>query len=217
MDISVEETRQGYLDSFPGDTGVLAHRIFCALSTIQVNFAEYRAIFGKKENFEVLNWAAPAFFARMQWTLLADVILAISRLTDPPQSVGQPNASLRRLVRALEPHTDAQTRVLWTKQLSDIETAKEKIKTVRNKLLSHDDLAIYVQGATTPAVSRADVEGVLTAIRALVNSIESTYMGSPMTYELAIEPLGGAQSLVNRLAKAMAASKTIRSSMAELM
>lgn len=204
MNVSPEETRREYIESFPDKTGDLAHRIFCVLTSIHIDFAEYRAIFGKRENFEVLNWAAPEFFARMHWTLLADVILAISRLTDPPQSMSKPNASLHRLVSDLQAHADDATHAQWTKRLSDIDTAKERLKAVRDKLLSHDDLAICVQGDTPPAVSRADVEGVLVAIRALVNSIESQYMTAQNLYEHSIEPLGGADSLMYRLASAMA-------------
>ena len=206
MNISPEETQREYIESFPGNTGALAHHIFCVLTSIHINFAEYRAIFGKRENFEVLNWAAPEFFARMHWTLLADVILAISRLTDPPDSVSKSksNASLHRLVKDLQAHADDATHAQWTKRLSDIDTAKKRLKAVRDKLLSHDDLAICVQGATPPAVSRADVEDVLVATRALVNSIESQYMTAQNLYEHSIEPLGGADSLMYRLASAMA-------------
>lgn len=198
-DDSVKARQDTFLNAFPANTGKLALRVSDALSLIHVNFTEYRELFGSPQKVEILKWAAPDFFHRMQWTLFADVVLAIARLTDPPESCNQPNASIKRLIKELSASASSASIAKWNNLDAQLDDAKRCLKDVRHKLLAHDDLAIYVQGAAAPNASLADVAKVLDAMRRLVNAIEEDFLQTVVSYELTIEALGGAECLMRRL------------------
>ena len=60
---------------------------------------EFEHLFGRAEHVELLNFVGGAFFGEVQWVLLDDLQLCISRLTDPPQSGTSKNLTVKDSAR----------------------------------------------------------------------------------------------------------------------
>ncbi len=69
---------------------------------IHAYWLNYRSIFARTpEDIGVLNQCAPEFFWVVQDVLLSDVQLSLAKLADPPETFGEANATLERLLRGL--------------------------------------------------------------------------------------------------------------------
>src|SRR5471030_2611929 len=78
--------------------GPVYHALWNDVAWLQVKWREYREMFGSTPaRIELLNSAAGLFFRIVQDTLWDDTLLHLCRLTDPPQSVGRANLTVRAL------------------------------------------------------------------------------------------------------------------------
>jgi AbiU2 len=83
--------------------GDLCFLLWKELTWLHIKWEEFRTLYGTSEKeIALLNAVAPNFFGRLQEVLWQDLMLHISRLTDPPRSVGRDNLSIRRLPALIE-------------------------------------------------------------------------------------------------------------------
>src|SRR6266542_725941 len=93
-----EEVRQEYVRSMGPALGNVFFGLRNECVLLHWKWQEFVVLFGTKpERIELLNEAAGSFFWIVQDTLWDDVLLRISRLTDPPRSAGKHTLSLQRL------------------------------------------------------------------------------------------------------------------------
>ncbi len=115
-----DEVQEETLTVFPEETGELFHELWTNVAHLHLNWKNYRSLFGTSpERIELLNWAASSFFGLLDGILRHDVVLAIARLTDPPQSAGKDNASLARLM-SLGSNLKASSVSLFFRSLSSL-------------------------------------------------------------------------------------------------
>src|SRR5438270_3135411 len=95
---TAEEVHQQYLDAMGPKLGELYSKLWNECVSLHWKWEEYVALFGTTpERIDLLNRSAPSFFRVVQDTLWENILLHIARLTDPPQSVGKDNLTIRRL------------------------------------------------------------------------------------------------------------------------
>jgi hypothetical protein len=189
-----EEARQQTLDAFPPGTGELVYEISRSVSILHMNWKDYRTLYGTSpERIELLNWAASTFFGLLDSILFNNIVLAIARLTDRAQTGSYTNASLERLVEALEPDLDAAMVDSLHKKLDKLTTFCKPIRERRNKALAHADLdtTLDYRSDPLPGISRADIEEALKQIRAFLNVIHVHFRKSAVGYEYVSFPFGG--------------------------
>lgn len=139
--LTAEEVRAGFVASFPPGAGELAHEIGQSLARLHLKWKNYRCLYGTSpERIDILNAAAPSFFLLLHGVLWNDVLLAITRLIDPPRSAGRHNASLGRLIESLEPATEKECSRAWRDKLKALQEDCEPIRKCRNRSLAHEDL-----------------------------------------------------------------------------
>jgi hypothetical protein len=123
-----------------------------------------------------------AFFGELDQIMRNDVVLAITRMTDPPRTGRgkRENASLGRLIEMLAPDVGATELTDWQSHLAVLNAAVEPLRDARNRFLAHDDLATVLdyQAQPWPDFSRADVEALLERIPHLFESIEEKFLRS---------------------------------------
>ena len=195
---TADEVKAEFVASFPPGAGELAYELWRSLAHVHMNWKDYRDLYGtSQETVDVLNWAAPMFFGLLDATLRHQVILAITRITDPPRSVGHDNASLSRLLEMLAPAADAKLLADWRSKLAGLQAYCEPLRSLRNRLLAHDDLATVLRyhPDPLPGTSREYLEGALERLRDLMGSIEQTYRGSHTSHQFVIYNRG-AEDLV---------------------
>lgn len=185
---TTDEVRQNYMAAMGPDLGELFHVLSNELTWVHWRWQQYRILFGEKPTrLDLLNEAAPFFFRIVQDVFFEDTLLAIARLVGPEKSMGKPNLSITRLPQLLSDET----------LRDDVCRLVEKAKSAagfavdwRNRHLAHRDLELVLHTALQPlaSASRQQVEEALSALRDVLNRIESAlcrattaYRSSPLT------------------------------------
>lgn len=202
--LSAEEVKKGIIAAFPANAGELYYELHNSVSTLQLNWQNYRALFGTSpERIDLLNWAASSFFGLLDDILRHDVFMHIARLSDPPQSVGRDNASIERLINELSVNAEATFIKGLRTKLKDFQEYCSPIRQLRNRILAHEDLATALQyhADPLPGISRAFVEDVLGKIRDIMNEIERKYFDATTDFRDIISQ-DDANSLISVLERA---------------
>lgn len=153
-----------------------------------------------EKRVELLNASAPHFFRLCQRAFINDILLTISRLTDPHQTFGKDNLSMERLVTLVDKvkHPDLKGEVerLLTEAKSKCRFARE----LRNRRLAHSDLFTRLQGpiGSLPDATKRQVEEALATLRAIMNAVEVYFEDKTVAYDEVLMA-GDGDSLIARL------------------
>jgi AbiU2 len=146
-------------------------------------------LYASQEAVDLLNRSAPSLFAIYQEVLISDVLMAISRLSDPASTGSgkraKENLTLARLVNAVDGATCPEVRAdldhALTVMRDDCEFAREN----RNRRIAHSDLETALRGPSNPlpAVTRNRIENTLRAICDIMNKVEGYFHDSDTHFE----------------------------------
>lgn len=164
--------------------GAVYSELWQEVAWIHHNWAHYQELFGEKPSrIDLLNEVAPSFFRTVQDALFETVLLHLTRLTDPAQSLGKSNLSLRQL-DALIADSAVSSRVsgLISKAIDATAFARDW----RNRRLAHRDLDLALGQPATPLApaSRLAVKQALSAIVDVLNAVSSHYFDSTTLFDL---------------------------------
>lgn len=197
---SDKEVREECIAAMPDPLGETYCALRDELAWLHIKWNDFRALFARSpEAIATLNEVAPVFFGNLQRMMWEDVLLHLCRLTDPVKSVGKDNLTVRRISLSIP---DQQ---LKDQVESYAGTAKDRTQFARdwrNRRLAHRELPPLAGETPTPLahVSRQSVEDALVALRDTMNAVANHYLGASTGYEHSIEPLGGVESLLSRIA-----------------
>lgn len=175
-----EEVKEEILRVFPKRAGKLFHQLLTDVTILHLNWQNYRTLYGtSSERIDLLNWAAPLFFALLDGILLHDIIMAIARLTDPSKTGRHQNASLENLLNKLVPSLQSNLAHQWRSELKDLNAHCALIRKIRDRIIAHNDLgtALQYDPDPLPGISRAYIESVLEKIRKFIGDIEEHFRG----------------------------------------
>jgi len=192
----------------PGDLANLHFQLGQDLTWLHLNWKEFKRLFATSEKrVALLNATAPRFFARYEQTLWHDTLLHLCRLTDPPQSVGKDNLTIRGLTPLV---TDSALAARVTLEVEEAVRNTEFARDWRNRRLAHRDLAQVLAPQLHPLApaSRAHVEAVLASLCKVMNSVELHYENSTTSYEHVIVADSGAEALLYYLSSGLEADET---------
>lgn len=153
----------------------------------------------KEEIIDLLNESAPMFFGVCQSIFLNDVILSISRLTDPSQTDNKANLTLEQLLDAIDPSCN-QLKTELKAILSHIKCNSDFARVSRNRRVAHTDLKTYFQEHPEPLpdTTKEKIEEVLFGLRDFINKVELHFLQREIGYEH-LDVLDGANSLIGCL------------------
>jgi hypothetical protein len=146
----------------------------------------YRQLYGTSPSrLEILNTSASTFFNILQFALLHDVQLSLSKIGDRAGSGSRKNMTLDALKQQLEEVGELQVVAKVTPLLKTYDTSCEKVRNRRNKWIAHFDLQTMLASKVTPleGPSRAEIETALKALREVMNCVELHYTNSQTAYE----------------------------------
>jgi hypothetical protein len=118
-------------------------------------------LFSDPDNVGVINKTAPEIFRYIAGAMLCDITLSISRLIDPPQSMGKANLSLLFLARQIENNDLRQHIEDAVIKLGDINT---RLKPWRDKKFTHNDLSLHLAECQLPVLTKGDLTSASTII-----------------------------------------------------
>jgi hypothetical protein len=166
---------------------------------LQGQWNTFRRLFMTNDGtVDVLNWAARGLFAKMQRSLVDEMILAIARLTDPPQTGSHKNVVLERLAQECDAAGRKDVGEQVRRCLHEARKLSAAMRDQRNRRLGHLDFTTHVEQQSVPAVFVREISGALRWIKAAMNSVEVALEGRTTMYS-AYSVTGDAGSLVHVL------------------
>ncbi|MGH8435580.1 MAG: hypothetical protein ACRERX_14150 [Pseudomonas sp.] len=161
----------------------------------------YAALFGQDAALvQFLNKAASGFFGALQRTLLRDVYLAISRLTDPPKVGGRRNLVISQILQHPAALADPALAADLAPLLERVQSVAQPFRQHRNKKLAHLDWNTHLTSTERPLppIVRRQVDDVLGALAAVLNSF-SVRVRDQTTFFGDVIQVGDARVLIKRL------------------
>ena len=164
----------------------------------------YNSLFAEtEEKIHILQETAPHMFAVIQTALFDDIILSLTRLTDPKKNGKHENLVLEQLLE----HSDIKTKPELLDQLKiqiiALREKCQKCRTIRDKSIAHQDLT-HALTALSPyqGISLEDMKESLDMVNKLMNTVSKSLENEETLYELHIELNTDVDSLFESLEKA---------------
>ena len=150
-----------------------------------MKWGEYEVLYGGGSmRLDLLNGSAPAFFWMVGKVLLEDMLLHISRLTDPPASGkdrDKGNLTIRNLPGFVE---DATTRAALYRLVNKAGDKVEVNRKLRNHRIAHCNFDLAINNEPTPMLEPAkeQVREALSAIRDVLTGLEQRYFDTETVF-----------------------------------
>lgn len=164
-------------------------------SVIQISFRWkiYCQLFDSgSDNMTLLNASGAEVFKLFQRLALDDVMLALSRLTDPAYSgrnKSHENASIDHLIQKAATSLDQNTLDQLHRSFEHLENHVRDALIHRDKALAHSDLHHSLQPDALPRVLYDDLEGAMKECRYLMSTLGRSLFARTCSYEVII-PFG---------------------------
>lgn len=146
----------------------------------------FSQLFGTSEKrIAILNDFAPDFFQIVHDGLIYDVLLTMTRLTDPAEVLKKENLTLDRLLLLLKQQGAKEFIDGLERELKALQAECQPFRTIRNRSIAHNDLgtALDYHPDPLPGVSREMIENALKRFRKILNDVESYVDGNQTEYE----------------------------------
>lgn len=157
----------------------------------------------------ILNATAGGFFSMLSPALIDNVMMRLSRLTDPLGGGAHRNLTLRSLIPLIAENSD--DRNAFTRNLESLDSACEAMRVQRNKRMAHLDLetARVDSGNPLPGVRVLDLRQALEELQKTMNVFERYYLLPTVMYSDFIHH-AGALSLLGALKRTIAYKKHVQ-------
>jgi hypothetical protein len=140
-------------------------------------------LFADPKRVQILNATACSLFQSVEESMLFDILLSITRLTDPPKSSGQENLSFANFIQEIP---DGSLRTQVESLLCQVKEKTKEIRIWRDKKLSHNDLQNTLGSFPLPPIQKKDLTDSLDHIRGIMNRIHGHFSDTTVLYEQAI-------------------------------
>jgi hypothetical protein len=176
------------------------------LIALNANWDIFTKLFTVSEDrYAVFNDTAPGFFRHLQYLLIDDAVISLSRLTDPDH-----NQSLPRLVRLLKPQVKHSFYDELVSDLASLRSACDDIREHRDKRVAHKARQGQPprEGAASvklPALTRKKIEGAMASSAALLNKALGYFESKEQWFVPVVR--GDANSLYHYLEKGYLAAR----------
>ena len=165
------------------ELGPVFHALWCEVASIHLRWQEYVELFGTKPSrLETLNKTAPLFFHIVQNSLLESILIHLARLTDPPESRGKKNLTIKSLPLLI---TDPPAANKVEKLIAVASTKAVFCRDWRNRRIAHKDFFLALKQGAKPLQRATDqkMTEALDAIAQVMNEVESFYLNSRSIFE----------------------------------
>ena len=168
-----DKVKQKYQNKLGEEFGAVFHGLWNDRAWAWIRLQEYRELFGNTEQVELLNaLTGGAFLRDIQHILWDDLMLRVTRLTDPIGSVGKSNLTVQRLPDFCKDE-EAEFHEEVSERADRAVGAAKFARDWRNRRISHRDLALAIEADAKPLApaSLRQVESALDAVHAVLRAI----------------------------------------------
>lgn len=177
----------------PSNVRELYTRLANEVAEMNRRWNMYRDLFlGSEARIALLQSSAGVFFGTLQRMLLDDVVLGITRLSDPARTGRFTNQSLLALAEEFADQSYPELAQELRSKLARVESACAPFRNHRDKRIAHRDLtwSLTPHIITLPDLAPADFDRALKGLNAILNTVEDFFTDLTFTgYSYVIEPL----------------------------
>ena len=152
--------------------GGLMHALYTEITWLSFSFIEYVELYGTdKERLVIMNKSAQVFFSMVQHILRDNLFLGIARITDPSESRGKKNMTIRAIPKFLD---DAVFKIEIEKDLLDLKTKTRFCRDWRNRKIAHNDFDLMVNSNNAKPLeeaTRIDLNNAIQKIYFIYNKV----------------------------------------------
>jgi hypothetical protein len=178
---------------------------------LHVRWIIYRQLFETSERrIDLLNECASVVFYVIEETLIDEMQLCLSKLTDSASSGRNKNLCLEHLCIRIRDAGELKMANSLLGILSKIRVSCKPFRFHRHKRIAHFDLNTSLHKNLLPTVTRKTIEEVLEAIRDFMNVIQSYYYDSEQVYKYYGVMEHGGDKLVGLLKKGLRYEELVR-------
>tara|TARA_Y100001980_G_C14516058_1_gene291379 strand:- start:568 stop:1245 length:678 start_codon:yes stop_codon:yes gene_type:complete len=180
---TAEEVKQEYIEKLGDEFGNFFDRIRNEVIFLHFKWSEFEELYSKEDRIELMNKISPNFYFYLQNLLLDDVILGITRLTEP-KSDRKGNARLT--LWSFSNFTTPPLKGEVSKLLKRIKKEASFSYDRRNRKIAHfdKDLALNEHAKPLKIASREKINKVIDSIAELMNLIQGHYVKSETYYRV---------------------------------
>ena len=139
-------------------------------------------LFGSMDRVKLLYRFADVMFNEVKQTLISDVLLRLSQLTDKARMGKKENLSLYRLrevVESMEPGLAAKLDL--DSMLRSMETVCKSIRDMRNRTIAHRDWGRRAEA--TPVTNKNEIDQALDLAAKIMNAVHLHFENQTIRYE----------------------------------
>src|SRR5271157_6248246 len=147
-------------------------------------------LFGTMERVKLLYGFADVMFNQVKQTLISDVLLKLSQLTDKPGMGKKQNLSLYRLrevVESMEPGLAAKLDL--DSMLRSMETVCKSIRDMRNRTIAHRDWGRRAEA--TPVTNKDEIDQALDLAARIMNAVHLHHAHTLISYDPYLDSADG--------------------------
>lgn len=158
--------------------------ISAELGELHLKWLLFSQLYEDEKTVDLLNDSAPTFFGFCQNIFLNDIILSISRLTDPPKIGSKENLTLGKILDSIDP-IFSQLKAELVKTLETVDESCDFARKHRNRRIAHTDLKTHFQDhpELLSSITKEKIEKALLSLRTFVNKVELHFTQKQMGYE----------------------------------
>lgn len=189
----------------PNELAETFERLKKEVFLLQFHCDIYNQLFLSQERLQILDCCAPEVFYCFQISLEDEMIMLLSRITDPRGKEGEERLSFDRLHKLIEQNGDRDLAKKLRDAIKQIRKTRASIKDWRDKRLAHRDLKTAM--AAGPMLDPVTFAMVQTAIRHLheyMSIFEQHYEAdTEFSYETALPIRTAGDGLMSILQKGL--------------
>lgn len=170
----------------PPDINSLYEPLFNQICYLHAKWRTFCQLYAQgEETVELLNNIAPSFFHMYQEVLADDVLLMVSRLTDPKQTFKRDNLSLERLASSIDRTKYPTLRVEVEKLLIEAKDQCNFAREHRNRRIAHSDLHTMLNAVSEPLTiaTKQKIDDALRSICDVMNAVLNHFEHTTVSYE----------------------------------
>jgi hypothetical protein len=178
---------------------------------VHIKWVNHRQLFGtSNKRIALLTVCASSFFFIVHHVLIDDVIMSLSKLTDPAGKGEKQRLSFHLLQKRMEKHGDHKLAYELNEILGKLIEKSKVIRSHRDKRLAHLDLDIQMKEPNLDNLSVDMIEEILQLTAKYVNAINGHYYKSEVGYEYGMDSNSDAEVLVAKLKRALRFEELIK-------
>ena len=181
------------------DLGSLFYLLYNETVWLTMKWVEYKELYGtKKSRIDLMNKTAPLFFYIVEKTLWKDLMLGITRLTDPEKSMGKKNLTLQLLPKHI---SDNELKKIIEADNDELTHLTDFCRDWRNRSIAHNDYDLFLNETIAiplKSANRKKLQEVFDKLHAIIKKVYLHYLGRTIMLEY-IDSFNGAQALLVHL------------------